>query len=144
MSEGRGCGLGADHRSAQQTATSYQVLFEQFSYDDGDVGHIHFVYQTIDALLERFPRNALVFDAVFVGDVFLHESESGRRNVSAAGSAEQIDLALRLVHRRLAVLLSDLTDQWVVVLDAGHVGGVGHLGSVVVSTARTAFSGVHI
>jgi len=41
--------------------SSDNIFLEQLSNDVNDVGYVDFVDETIDALLQRFPRHALVW-----------------------------------------------------------------------------------
>lgn len=44
---------------AEETSAPDHVLGEQLPHDDGDVGRVDLVDQTVDRLLESFPGKAL-------------------------------------------------------------------------------------
>ena len=96
-----------DDALAQQTPTTDNVLREEFPDDDGDVGTVHFVDQTVDGLLERLPGQPLVRLAALVRDVLLHHPQLGGRDVGATGlRGQQLVLLLPRLGRRALLLLS--------------------------------------
>ena len=55
----------------------------------GEVGYVDLVDETIDTLLERFPRDTLVLLTRLVRNLGLHHPQTGRRDVGATWATTQ-------------------------------------------------------
>jgi hypothetical protein len=69
--EGQTRRLRFHDRSTKQASSSDQVLAKQLRHDVLDVRRVDLVDQTVDTLLQRLPRHALILLARLIGDLGL-------------------------------------------------------------------------
>jgi hypothetical protein len=96
--------LGLHDRSTKQTATTDQILPKQLRDDKLDVGSVDLVDQTVDTLLERLPRHALILLARLIRDLCLQRAQSRGWDICSAGSHREELLVLGLCSSLLLLL----------------------------------------
>ena len=69
--------------------STHDVLLKQFADNLNNIRHIDFVNQTVDALLQHLPRNALKLCARLIRNHSLHRAKSRRGNVCATRFSRQ-------------------------------------------------------
>ena len=74
---------------AKESPAPDDVFGEQLSDDDADVRAVDLIDEAVDGFFESLPGQALERWRRFVGDLLLHQTQLGRRNVGATCPSRQ-------------------------------------------------------